>query len=39
VTGKVTVTGAVILLFYFFLCYVSFSVVLLDSNSYYLVFC
>ena len=33
------VTGAVILLFYFFLCNVSFSVVLLDGNSYYLVFC
>jgi len=31
VTGKVTVTGAVI----FFLRYVSFSVVLLDGNSYY----
>jgi len=38
VTGKVTVTGAVVL-FYFFLRYVSFSAVLLDGNTYYLVFC
>jgi len=36
VTGKVTVTGAVIS--FFSLYYVSFSVVLLDGNSHYLVF-